>query len=311
MTRILDRLEVDRKVRATAHGALHNAKFSHHEVEPGDERRGDRGPRSNPRRAAGRGESASRGSAAQRSHASASRRRRHETRSRARAAHPRPSHDRGRLRVRIRSREDGARGTRRTPSSSAAVALGFMVATLRRGYARETLLRPSAAARHEPREVPAPLARLEQDGRSRRCRLVRPPLSPASACAQACRRDPVDTQAASTWTASRSSHATLSARRHGTSFARIAPHLQTDLLAVSLSTISIASSNLWSGYEHGTRTRPRALGPGARRGRTRRRRQARLARARTHSVSSPTATSCSRTIPGSRRPSRLARSRRS
>jgi hypothetical protein len=44
----------------------------------------------------------------------------------------------------------------------AAVALGFMVATLRRGYARETLLRPPAEARSEPRSVPAPLARLEQ-----------------------------------------------------------------------------------------------------------------------------------------------------
>lgn len=44
-----------------------------------------------------------------------------------------------------------------------ATALGLMVAALRRGYARETPLHPTAKRRSERREVPATLARLEQE----------------------------------------------------------------------------------------------------------------------------------------------------
>jgi hypothetical protein len=45
----------------------------------------------------------------------------------------------------------------------AAVGLGLMVAALRRGYARETPLRPPAQRRSERREIPATLSRLEQE----------------------------------------------------------------------------------------------------------------------------------------------------
>lgn len=45
----------------------------------------------------------------------------------------------------------------------AAVVLGLLVAALRRAYAREAPLRPAVSQRQERREVPGPLARLEQE----------------------------------------------------------------------------------------------------------------------------------------------------
>jgi hypothetical protein len=44
-----------------------------------------------------------------------------------------------------------------------AVTLGFLVAALRRGYSRETHLRPASTRRARGRQVPTTLARLEQE----------------------------------------------------------------------------------------------------------------------------------------------------